>query len=87
MEECGAIMTIQSDLTDELGPKLSPREVQVLMGVLNGKLSKTMAHELGIGRRTVDVYRHNLIKKFGASNTATLVRIVATQHSNFLDAV
>ncbi len=59
----------------------------MLAGVLDGKLSKTMAHELGIGRRTVDVYRHKLIKKFGASNTATLVRIVVTQHSGFLEVI
>lgn len=77
----------QSDCTLELKPNLSPRERQVLVGVLNGKLSKTMAHELGIGRRTVDVYRHNLLKKFGASNTATLVRIVVTQHSGFLEVI
>jgi FixJ family two-component response regulator len=80
-------MMDQSDCTIELKPKLSPRERQVLAGVLDGKLSKTMAHELGIGKRTVDVYRHNLIKKFGASNTATLVRIVATQHSSFLELI
>jgi FixJ family two-component response regulator len=80
-------MMNQSDCMLELKPNLSPRERQVLVGVLNGKLSKTMAHELGIGRRTVDVYRHNLLKKFGASNTATLVRIVVTQHSGFLEVI
>lgn len=56
--------------------QLTPREQQVLDGLVAGKLSKTIAHELGISRKTVDVHRTNIMHKVGVRTVADLVRCV-----------
>ena len=55
---------------------LSPREHEVLDGVIEGKLNKVIAHELGISPRTVEVYRANVMSKTGARGLSELVRMV-----------
>ena len=55
---------------------LSPREQEVLQGVVEGKLNKTIAFELGISPRTVEVYRANVMSKTGAHGLSELVRMV-----------
>ncbi|MBU4239358.1 MAG: LuxR C-terminal-related transcriptional regulator, partial [Alphaproteobacteria bacterium] len=54
---------------------LSPRERDVLAGVVEGKLNKVIAFELDISPRTVEIYRANLMSKTGAHNMAELMRI------------
>lgn len=54
---------------------LSPRERDVLGGVVAGKPNKVIAHELEISPRTVEIYRANLMSKTGARNIAELMRI------------
>lgn len=54
---------------------LSPRERDVLDGVVGGKLNKQIAFELSISPRTVEIYRANLMSKTGARNVADLMRI------------
>lgn len=54
---------------------LSPRERDVLQGVVEGKLNKTIAFELGISARTVEVYRANMMAKTGAKGLSDLVRM------------
>lgn len=55
--------------------RLSQRELQVLRGVVNGQLNKTISHELGISIRTVEVYRAKLMAKMKADSFAELVRM------------
>ena len=55
---------------------LSPREREVMDGVVEGKLNKIIAHELGISPRTVEVYRANVMSKTGARGLSELVRMV-----------
>lgn len=55
---------------------LSERELQVLKGVIQGQANKTIAFELGISPRTVEVYRANLMSKMQAKSLAELVRMV-----------
>lgn len=55
--------------------QLSPRERDVLSGVVQGKLNKQIAFELEISPRTVEIYRANLMAKTGARNIAELMRI------------
>lgn len=55
---------------------LSVREREVLEGVVAGKLNKTIAHELGISPRTVEVYRAHMMSKTGARGLSDLVRMV-----------
>ncbi len=55
---------------------LSERERQVLDGVVAGHPNKTIATELGISPRTVEVYRAGLMGKMQARSLAELVRMV-----------
>jgi two-component system, LuxR family, response regulator FixJ len=55
---------------------LSPREQDVLNGVVDGKMNKVIAFELGISPRTVEVYRANMMSKTGARGLSELVRMV-----------
>lgn len=73
----------QLDLDAELArtrgklASLSEREVQVLKGVVEGKANKTIAFELGISPRTVEVYRAGLMSKMQTKSLAELVRMVS----------
>lgn len=55
---------------------LSDRERQVLGGVVAGQANKTIAFDLGISPRTVEVYRAGLMAKMQAKSLADLVRMV-----------
>lgn len=55
---------------------LTPREREVLEGVVEGKLNKVIAHDLSISPRTVEVYRSNVMSKTGARSLSELVRMV-----------
>jgi FixJ family two-component response regulator len=52
---------------------LTGREKSVLVGIAKGQLSKEIAVLLGIGIRTVEMHRNNLIKKLGVRNAAEAV--------------
>ena len=55
---------------------LSERELQVMKGVVLGQPNKTIAFELGISPRTVEVYRAGLMAKMQARSLPELVRMV-----------
>lgn len=55
---------------------LSERERQVLKGVVAGLPNKTIAYDLGISPRTVEVYRAGLMGKMQARSLPELVRMV-----------
>jgi len=54
---------------------LTPRERQVLTGIMEGKLNKVIAAELGVSQRTVEIHRAHVMEKTGASSVAQLVRM------------
>jgi DNA-binding NarL/FixJ family response regulator len=54
--------------------ELTPREKEVLQLVAEGKSTKQVADKLGIGTRTVESHRVNMLKKMKVSNTAELVK-------------
>ena len=55
--------------------KLTEREKEVLEGLACGYPNKTIAYDLGISSRTVEVYRANVMTKFEVSNFADALRI------------
>jgi FixJ family two-component response regulator len=55
---------------------LSPREVDVLCYVLDGRLNREIAAELGISLRTTKVHRGRVMKKLGVRSTAQLFPMV-----------
>jgi two-component system response regulator FixJ len=54
---------------------LSERERQVLDGLVAGNANKTIAYDLGISPRTVEVYRANVMTKMQAKNLSELIRM------------
>ncbi|MBL8179892.1 MAG: response regulator transcription factor [Bryobacterales bacterium] len=54
---------------------LSPRELQVLRLVAEGKTSKEIAVLLDLGLQTVRSYRKTMMKKLGVSNVAGLTQL------------
>lgn len=54
---------------------LSPREVQVMQGLLGGMPNKIIAYELDLSVRTVEIYRANVMAKLKAKGLSTAVRI------------
>ena len=54
---------------------LSPREREVLDGLVDGKANKVIAFDLGISPRTVEIYRANLMTKMQARSLSELVRM------------
>jgi len=54
---------------------LSPRETEVLHGVVEGKSNKEIARDLGISPRTIEVYRAHVMSKTGSASLSDLVRV------------
>jgi two-component system response regulator FixJ len=63
-----------SEIQEKLSA-LSNRERQVLDGLVAGSANKTIAFDLGISPRTVEIYRANLMTKMAASSLSDLVRM------------
>ena len=54
---------------------LSPRERQVMQGLVAGKANKVIAYDLDISQRTVETYRANVMTKMQARSLSDLVRM------------
>lgn len=54
---------------------LSAREREVLDGLVAGQPNKTIAYDLGISPRTVEIYRANVMTKMQAKSLSELVRM------------
>lgn len=54
---------------------LSPRERDVLMGLIEGRANKVIAYELDISPRTVEIYRANLMTKLGVRSLPEALRV------------
>jgi len=54
---------------------LTPRERQVLTGVVAGRLNKQIAHDLGISEVTVKIHRGQVMQKTRAGSLPELVRM------------
>lgn len=57
---------------------LSPREVQVLQGIVAGKQNKVISAELNISLKTVEAHRASVMKKMGVKSVPELVKLVLT---------
>jgi DNA-binding NarL/FixJ family response regulator len=54
--------------------QLTPRERDVLQGIVDGHTNKAIAAQLGISRRTVEAHRESLMRKLEIHNVAGLTR-------------
>ncbi|TPG49718.1 response regulator transcription factor [Sphingomonas glacialis] len=55
--------------------RLAPREVDVLCGLIAGKVNKVIAHDLAISPRTVEVYRAHMMNKLHVQSLPDALRI------------
>jgi len=54
---------------------LSPREREVLQGLLAGLPNKSIAYDLAISPRTVEIHRARVMDKMGARSLSELIRL------------
>jgi two-component system response regulator FixJ len=66
--------TLAHDAQVRIGA-LTPREQEVLLGLVSGKPNKVIAYDLGISPRTIEIYRANLMGKLGVRSLSEALRI------------
>ncbi len=76
-----AASTIKKN-ADSKRPVITRREKEVLTLIAEGMTNTEIADKLFISSTTVDTHRKNLLTKFEAKNTATLIRMAA--HFEFI---
>jgi DNA-binding NarL/FixJ family response regulator len=64
---------------DESAPVLSPRQLDVLRLIAQGKRMKEIAAELNLSVRTVEGYKAQLLRTLGAESSADLVKFAVRQ--------
>ena len=67
---------LQLEANRALIEKLTPREQQVLIRIVNGRLNKQIADDLGISIKTVEAHRASIMDKTGSGTVADLMRVV-----------
>jgi FixJ family two-component response regulator len=68
------------EATDSRLASLTPREREVLMHVMEGRLNKQIAGDLGTAEKTVKVHRARGMEKMQVRSVAELVRAVERAH-------
>lgn len=69
----------QQNINNEINQRidiLTPRELEVMGLVVSGHSNKSIAKELGVSIKTVEVHRGNLMSKMQAKSLSELVRLV-----------
>jgi FixJ family two-component response regulator len=68
------------EMTESRLASLTPREREVLEHVMNGRLNKQIAGDLGTAEKTVKVHRARAMEKMHVRSVAELVRMVERAH-------
>ena len=82
---CQEVKNILSDQllnNDQVNPdinNLSDREMQIVRALKEGQSSKEIASDLNISLKTVEVHRHNILKKLKLKNTVSLINFINSQ--------
>jgi DNA-binding NarL/FixJ family response regulator len=72
-----AALALRKPDTENNLPVLTRREKEVLGLIAEGMTNNEIAQQLFISSATVDTHRKNLLTKFDAKNTASLIRMAA----------
>ena len=74
LERNGAALRRTKRAQDVIG-RLSPRERDVLIGLVKGRSNKAIAAELDLSPRTVEIHRANMMEKLEAGSVSAAVRL------------
>ena len=72
-----AAQALRKPDTELNAPVITRREKEVLLLIADGMTNNEISKELFISSTTVDTHRKNLLTKFDAKNSASLIRIAA----------
>ena len=81
-QEVKNILSEQMLNGDQVNPdinNLSDREMQIVRSLKEGLSSKEIASGLNISLKTVEVHRHNILKKLKLKNTVSLINFINSQ--------
>jgi DNA-binding NarL/FixJ family response regulator len=81
-QEVKNILSEQMLNGDQMNPdinNLSDREMQIVRALKEGLSSKEIAGSLSISLKTVEVHRHNILKKLKLKNTVSLINFINSQ--------
>ncbi len=70
----------REEITERI-ESLTPRELEVMHWVVEGKANKVIAHSLGISQRTVEIHRARVMEKMQAESVPHLVQMVIRSRS------
>lgn len=74
LEDAGRVQVDAGEAAVRLAA-LTPREREVLEGLVRGQPNKITAYELGISTRTVEVHRANLMQKLKVRSLSDVLRL------------
>lgn len=76
IDESGVIEYLRMSSSTPVDPleKLTPRERQVLEAVIQGHTNAEIAERLGLGRRTVETHRANMMAKLNLESQVDVIR-------------
>ena len=64
------------DIEESAINRLTVTELGIIQEVANGLISKEISTKLGMSHKTVEVHRHNIMKKLGARNFVQIVLVL-----------
>lgn len=70
---------LHEDITNNGLNTLSGREIEIIVEIKKGLSSKEISGVLNISSKTVEVHRHNILKKLRMKNVASLVNFINNQ--------
>ncbi|MCL1038077.1 response regulator [Shewanella submarina] len=78
-QELAESLVHKTQITTRL-ESLTRREKEVLSGILDGKMNKVIAAELGIAQRTIELHRQKVMSKMSAGSVAELTSMINAVH-------
>ncbi|MCW3118872.1 MAG: two component transcriptional regulator, LuxR family [Chitinophagaceae bacterium] len=76
---------VKQEMADELNGinELTSREIEIIKFLKEGLTSKEIATKFNRSFKTVEVHRHNILKKLKLNNTASLIRHIHSTEPSF----